>query len=931
VTAIATFEIADPRLATPPIRGRADELKVIGEHVNALAHGRSGVLVIEGRAGIGKSRLLTEVLTLAEKAGVRTVFGEAFEHQREVPFFSLYMATLRAHPPVGDVDILSRLGGTADLSFWVVHHLQDAIRAAAEHTPLAIVLEDIHWADDGTLLALRSLTTAHPDVPVLWVLTTRTGAGGPAVADTLAVLRRNNATFVRTTAMSTDAVTDMIQDVLRAKADESLLTLAARADGNPYIAMEMVGGLEEEGRLDFIDGRVVATGTDLPHRMTSCMRRRLDLLSTDASELVRVAAVLPEHFSAGLLAAMLERQPASLMSALAEAVGAGYLVDDGEQLRFGHELAREATRKSLPQSLKRAMERQSASIMLDMGIGAAEVATQLARSAEPGDKEAISALRQAAQAVRHTDVSVAADFSKRALELMTADDFEHGRVVAETVVLLNRARRYEESEQLAVAALARASADEEAEIRLRLPAFTRHSSRCRVEENRRALELGDINHITRARHTSLLAYNLMLDDKDGQHRASADEAAAAAEAVGDVESGVIANLTLACFDGADGHTDRALGDLKEWSSLARTSDLPIAHLLSGMHYVNMLSSVGRLDEATEHVTFRKESAHQERNVMAVDVWATIEGSIHLAAGRLGAVRTVVDALPPPEQKGAPELDMIRMAVLADVALRTDDRNLLQQTVAYAQDAYPTGSAVVRRTAAHVLAMAAWFRNDRDEATRWFDGDVGLFGPLLTPHTLDQVILSARIAATGDADNRTSVLRAIDKMQREEPTVPLFTAVAQYARGILEADAEGLIAAANRLASTSRPLLYAGAAEDAAAQLILDGRTVEAVDHLNAAFDTYTRLEAVGDARRVARELRHLGIERRIVNRTRAKAGWDSLTDSELKVVNIIARGASNRAVAKELQLSLHTVKNHVHNAFTKLDITSRAQLAQTMR
>jgi DNA-binding NarL/FixJ family response regulator len=227
-------------------------------------------------------------------------------------------------------------------------------------------------------------------------------------------------------------------------------------------------------------------------------------------------------------------------------------------------------------------------------------------------------------------------------------------------------------------------------------------------------------------------------------------------------------------------------------------------------------------------------------------------------------------------------------------------------------------------------MAAWHRNDRDEATRWFDGDVGLFGPLLTPHTLDQVILSARIAAAGDADNRTSVLHAIDKMQREEPAVPLFTAVAQYARGILEADAEGLIAAANRLASTSRPLLYAGAAEDAAAQLILDGRTVEAVDHLNAAFDTYTRLEAVGDARRVGRELRHLGIERRIVNRTRAKTGWDSLTDSELKIVNIIARGASNRAVANELQLSLHTVKNHVHNAFTKLDITSRAQLTQAM-
>jgi len=101
-----------------------------------------------------------------------------------VPFFALFMATLRADPPVGDADALRRLGGSADLRYWVVHDLADAIDAAAAQTPLAIVLEDIHWADNATLLALRSLATARPDVPVLWVLTAPTGAGGPAVQET---------------------------------------------------------------------------------------------------------------------------------------------------------------------------------------------------------------------------------------------------------------------------------------------------------------------------------------------------------------------------------------------------------------------------------------------------------------------------------------------------------------------------------------------------------------------------------------------------------------------------------------------------------------------------------------------------------------------------------------------------------------------------
>ena len=229
------FDVGGQRPATPPIRGRAGELKVIGALVTALAQGRGGVLVIEGPPGIGKSRLLTEVMALADKGGVRTLFGEAFEYQQTVPFFSLFMATLRADPPVGDADALRRLGGSADLRYWVVHDLADAIGAAAAETPLAIVLEDIHWADNGTLLALRSLATARPDVAVLWVLTARTGAGGPAVQETLSVLQRADATVVRLAAMSPSAVADMVCDVVRANADESLLNLAAKAHGNPFL------------------------------------------------------------------------------------------------------------------------------------------------------------------------------------------------------------------------------------------------------------------------------------------------------------------------------------------------------------------------------------------------------------------------------------------------------------------------------------------------------------------------------------------------------------------------------------------------------------------------------------------------------------------------------------------------------------------------
>jgi DNA-binding CsgD family transcriptional regulator len=926
------FDASGQRLMTPPIRGRASELKVIGGLVTALMRGHRGVLVIEGPPGIGKSRLLTEVMALAEKGGVRTLFGEAFEYQQTVPFFSLFTATLGADPPVGDADALRRLGSSADLGYWVLHDLADAIFGAAAQTRLAIALEDIHWADNATLLALRSLATARLDAPVLWVLTARTGAGGPAFQETLSALQRANATFMRVAPMSPGAVAHMVSDAVRANADESLLNLAAKAHGNPFLVSELVGGLGEEGRLTVSRGRAVASGQALPRRLGAGMQQRLDQLSSGAGEVVRVAAVLPNRFSAALLAAMLDRQPASLMSAVDEAVRADLLVEDDEQLRFRHDLLREAARQSLPQSLRRAMERQSASIMLGMGAAPAEVATQLARSAEPGDREAISALRQAAHSVGHSDASAAAELSKRALDLLPAEDADHGPLVAETVELLNRASRYEEAEDLAVAALSEvASPQEEAEIRLHLATKMKHTTQRRVEENRRALQLGDISEVTRARHLAELAYNLVYDQR-GQQRAAANEAAEAAAATGDLEARIMANVTLALLDGGDGGAGRALRRLNELCALVRTSEAAPAHDLAAIHYATLLTVVGRLDDAAAQVAAGRQQARRAGNAMALEQWDIVDGVVHTTASRLTAARATVEFLPPPPRTGATEPDMIRMEILAEVAARMDDRTLLQQTVNDARDAYSTGSSVVRRGAAHVLALAAWQRDDVQDAMRWLAGGITLFESPLWPQVLDLVILGARVAsAAGDAGLRARVLQATELLDSEHPAIPLFTGVAGYARGILESDAQALVTAAELLQVSPRPLFYAAAAEDAGAELARTDGGDEALEHLNAAFDTYLDHEALADARRVARELRRLGVERRIVSHPRAKTGWDSLTDSELKVVNLIARGATNRSVAEQLRVSPHTVRAHLRNAFAKLGVSSRVELSQLAR
>lgn len=915
----------------PTIRGRAGELRVIGQLVKAVADGRGGVLVIEGPPGIGKTRLLTEMIALAEKSGVRALFGEAFEYQQAVPFFSLFMATLRADPPIGDAEALRSFGTSDDLGYWVVRDLQAAIHAAASRKPLAFFLEDVHWADNATLLALRSLAATRPDAPVLWVFTVRTGAGGHAVRQTLTALRQNDAEFVRLKAMTPAAVADIVEDAVRATADATLLSLADKAHGNPFLLTELLRGLDEEGRLEVNGGRVVAIGDALPRRLSHTMQQRLDQLSDAASQVVQIAAVLPDRFSAQLLAAMLERRPTALVPAVEEAGRADLLIDDGEQMRFRHDLLREATRQSMPQSLRRAMERQAATVMLDMGAAPEEVAIQLARSAEVGDQAAIAVLREAAQSLAYSDPSAASELSMRALALKPAQDPERATLVEEAIVLLNRATRYEEAERLANTTLsAVVASEEEANILLRLRTPITDTTTRHIEDNRRALRLPHLSDVTQARHQAWLAYNLAMYGQHGQDSEAASEAAAAAAATGDPESSILSGVALACLDCVNGYAGRALHRVEELQELTPVGDMT-SHNLAACHLANLLAVVGRMEDAAVLVAKWTKKSQQERDGMALHIWGLTAGVVRVAAGQLSAARASTEPLPTPERTGSTFVTAMRMFTLAEVAARTDDRTLLVEMLTEAREAYFNGTPAVRRGAAAALALAAWQRDDVHDALRWLGGDIPLLITPVLPTVVDQLTLTARVAsAAGDAGLRARLLDAVNWLERERPAVWLFVTTAQYIRGILEHDADALVAVAQSLRSSARPLLYASAAEDAGSELSRVHRDDEALDQLNASFDRYIECEAVADARRVGRMMRGLGVERRIVTYSRARTGWDSLTESELKVVHLIAEGATNRSVAEQLHVSPHTVKTHLRNAFAKLGITSRAQLGQLM-
>ena len=492
---------------------------------------------------------------------------------------------------------------------------------------------------------------------------------------------------------------------------------------------------------------------------------------------------------------------------------ADLFVDDGERLRFRHDLLREATRQSLPQSLGRAMERQSASVMLGLGAAPAEVATQLARSAEPGDMEAVDALRQAAQSVGHSDASAAADLSKRALELLPADHAELGSLVAETVEWLNRASRYDEAQALADSALTtELSQDDEAEIRLRMAAGIEDPEQ-RIAEIRRALQVGGINDISRPRHQAWLAY---FEVVNGLHvdASAAGVAAAAARATGDLEARIVSETALALIDYQDGYAVRALQRMDEVEVLTHSGEPTFGGIYAAKRRASVIVCVGSLEEARAQVAEGTEKAHRERNAMALPGWTHLGGMVHAAAGSLAAARGTIEALPRREWANDTEVNIERILVLAEVAVRTGERKLLQDLVSEALGLYHSTSPLLSCGAAYVVALAAWHRGDVHDAVRWLGRQNTRVITPLWPNVFDQLTLMSRVAsAVGDAGLRARVLQSIEVLERERPGVALFAAVAQQARGILERDADALLEAANVL-GTWRPLLYAGAAEDA---------------------------------------------------------------------------------------------------------------------
>ena len=179
-----------------------------------------------------------------------------------------------------------------------------------------------------------------------------------------------------------------------------------------------------------------------------------------------------------------------------------------------------------------------------------------------------------------------------------------------------------------------------------------------------------------------------------------------------------------------------------------------------------------------------------------------------------------------------------------------------------------------------------------------------------------------------AGDRQRAVAVTEELEESAPRCgsPTARGIALRCRGLLDDDPDALLEAVAVHRVGPRPYPLAAACEDAGVALGRVGKTGDAVPLLNEAVAVYERLDAVHDVDRVQPVLRSLGVRRPRQVARRPAFGWDSLTPSELQVVDLAVTGLTNREIAERLFVSRRTVATHLEHVFQKLGHGNRVEL-----
>ncbi|WP_163509830.1 ATP-binding protein [Fodinicola acaciae] len=332
--------------------GRAGLVAEFGDRLTDLRAGHGAAILLGGEPGIGKSSLVDEYVRIAESDGVPVLYGRAVEDSGAPPYWPWTGLLERAASPELTPDLLTA-DDTADDSpatrqrarFDVWRRTTAALAKAANSRGLVVVIDDLHWADELSLLLVRHICADIDRMPLLFVGAYRDrDLGAPLV------LPRSLAEIVAMPAayatdlepLAADDVAAYVRNVAGAPvADAWIRRIHARTGGNALFVRELTRLLVQRGALA---GPVA--DPPLPAELRRLLAYQLGRLTPACRELVDACAVIGDEVDPALLDVLLDGP-----AAISEAVAAGVLVeaDDGVgQPRFSHSLLREVAYAELP-------------------------------------------------------------------------------------------------------------------------------------------------------------------------------------------------------------------------------------------------------------------------------------------------------------------------------------------------------------------------------------------------------------------------------------------------------------------------------------------------------------------------------------------------------------------------------------------------------
>lgn len=905
--------------------GRVEEQAVVAELLRRARAGDAQRLLIRGEAGVGKTRMLDHAIDAAARQGFHYLYVQADRIDGQVPFAALRLARAEPSDLAGDA-LPALLANAARLPLSrrraaVNEGLRELLESWTDHGPVLLAIDDLHAADPGSAVAILFAMRHVRHRRLFVVVTTR--PPGELAADVGDDLRRFHAAGeldeLELGPFDDAELFELAEAVLGTPPSQGLIDVVrTRSGGLPFFAVELLLAMRDADVIvrtgNLADLKPGATAA-LPARVATAVLHRVFGLGDRVRKLAAASAVLgevPLH-RLGLLAALAQLSPEEADEAFDRLVEARVLIEDGDRYRFAHAIVREALYDDIGPAARARWH--------------GEIAAELARSGAPRDTAAVleigrhislagggpdadlaKLLAAAGDAMLTSDPAAATGWYRAAIDRMPPDDPTTIDVQLGLSRSLDLDAQHTEARQIAIAALEQ------------LPAGRQRAAATVIA----ARTLFVTGHIDRA---SELLDAAIADPETRSARLLLARAQCAfgVERFGDAQRyldgalafGVEGNDRLAA-DGVAMHLHCSAARFRQGAEAAR-------RLRDGMEQVsaaaqlNLRVSVGSVEAYNFDPNVAITDVESWTGVGFVGGWCS--AILAAAYERLGRLDTAIEhalaalASSPSDEDDA--LSMLYLPVLISCRAERGDIAGAEEALRLVHDLAPTTFLSRYEVAIAHLKCVQGEAHDAaamlaEAARRELDvGRVNAAGEALAKQVDVALALADPIAAR-------AANALLHDLPRDEEAVA-HNMRCLLAQALTEDDDDVAIAA------RQHALRYGLALDGARALAALGSIRSDA----GALTDAYVELERLGSTYRlhqVAAELRRLG--KRPPTRRRASG---ELTVVEQELAALVARGLTNREIAREMNLSPKTVEVYLTRIYAKLGYRSRVELAVAVR